>query len=73
MKYRNRRTGAVIDTSSRISGGDWEEVPVAPAQPKNEEKAESAAHEKVTASATKKTAAKTTAKKAAAKKSTGRK
>lgn len=27
MKYRNSRTGAVIDASCEISGGNWEPVP----------------------------------------------
>lgn len=26
MKYRNKRTGAVIDVESQISGKDWEKV-----------------------------------------------
>lgn len=26
MLYRNKRTGAVIETPCRISGGDWEPV-----------------------------------------------
>ncbi len=26
MKYRNERTGAVIETASVISGGDWKAV-----------------------------------------------
>ena len=26
MKYRNKRTGAVIDVSNKISGGEWEAV-----------------------------------------------
>lgn len=29
MKYRNTRTGAVIETSGKISGGDWQAVPAA--------------------------------------------
>lgn len=24
MKYRNRKTGCVIDIKSRLDGGDWE-------------------------------------------------
>lgn len=30
MKYRNKRTGAVIDTLVNIRGEDWEEIPIAP-------------------------------------------
>lgn len=26
MKYRNKRTGAIIDAKSQISGNDWEKV-----------------------------------------------
>lgn len=26
MKYRNKRTGAVIDVESQISGKDWEKA-----------------------------------------------
>lgn len=26
MRYRNKRTGIVIDIESELSGGDWEEV-----------------------------------------------
>lgn len=26
MKYKNKRTGAVIDVRSQISGRDWEKV-----------------------------------------------
>ena len=26
MQYRNKKTGAVIETPCRISGGDWEPV-----------------------------------------------
>ena len=25
-KYRNKKTGAVLETTCKISGGDWEEV-----------------------------------------------
>lgn len=71
MKYKNRRTGAVVNTSGKISGGDWEEIPVAPAQPKTEENAEP--EKKVTAPAVKKTPAKTATKKPAAKKTSSRK
>ena len=70
MKYKNRRTGAVINTSGKISGDDWEEIPVAPAQPEIKEKTET---EKKIAPTTKKTTARSTAKKAATKKATGRK
>ena len=27
MKYRNLRTGVEIETSGKISGGDWQEIP----------------------------------------------
>lgn len=63
MKYKNRKTGAVINTSGKISGGDWEQIPVAPAQ------SESAEPEKKEAVPVKKTAAK----KPATKKATVRK
>lgn len=70
MKYKNTRTGAVIDTSGKIKGGDWVEVPVAPAQPEIKEKKEP---EKKTAPAVKKTTARTTTKKPVAKKTSSRK
>ena len=70
MKYKNRRTGAVINTSGKISGGDWEEIPVAPPQPEIKEKTEP---EKKTAPPIKKTTARTAVKKTATKKTTGRK
>lgn len=25
-KYRNKKTGVILDTKCKISGGDWEEV-----------------------------------------------
>jgi len=31
MRYRNKRTGVVIDVRGKVSGGDWEEVKPAPA------------------------------------------
>lgn len=34
MKYINRKTGAVINTASAISGGDWEKAE----QPKKPER-----------------------------------
>lgn len=44
MKYRNKKTGAVIDTSTCVHGNDWEDITpssvpvskskVAPVQPK---------------------------------------
>lgn len=37
MKYRNKKTGAVIDVESNV-GGDWEPVK-APAAPKTEKAA----------------------------------
>lgn len=43
MKYLNKRTGAIIDSPSPISGGDWveydgkETVAKAPTETKNEE------------------------------------
>ena len=70
MKYKNRRTGAVINTSGKISGGDWEKVPVAPAQPETKENTEP---EKKVAPTTKKTTARSTAKKPTTKKATNRK
>jgi len=30
MKYRNRRTGAVIEIQSMLRGGDWEAVETRP-------------------------------------------
>ena len=30
MKYRNEKTGAVIETASVIQGGDWKQVDEAP-------------------------------------------
>lgn len=70
MKYKNTSTGAVIETSGKISGGDWVEVLVAPAQPKSEEKTEP---EKKTAPAVKKTTTRTTVKKPTVKKTSNRK
>lgn len=26
MKYRNRKTGAIIDVKSKISGGNWQAI-----------------------------------------------
>lgn len=37
MKYKNRKTGAVIDTASVISGGDWEKIEEVPETPKKVE------------------------------------
>nr|DAU43567.1 MAG TPA: hypothetical protein [Caudoviricetes sp.] len=34
MKYRNKKTGVVIDLKSNLSGGDWEEVKPTPKTPK---------------------------------------
>lgn len=35
MKYRNKKTGAVIDVNSKISGGNWVEIkPDSPPKPK---------------------------------------
>lgn len=38
MIYKNTKTGAVIETTAAVSGGDWQEVvpakPSAPAQEK---------------------------------------
>ena len=70
MKYRNTRTGAVIDASSKIAGGNWVEISVAPAQPKE---GTTETVKKETAVAAKKTTTKTTAKKPVAKKTTARK
>lgn len=36
MKYRNKKTGAIIDSPCFISGGDWVEV-----KPEKEEKKKS--------------------------------
>lgn len=36
MRYRNKRTGAVIETTSRISGGDWVEMVAATPEKKAE-------------------------------------
>lgn len=33
MKYRNKRTGSVIDIKSELSGGEWEEVKASPKPP----------------------------------------
>ena len=30
MKYKNTRTGAVLDSVSAISGEDWVEIPITP-------------------------------------------
>ncbi len=45
MQYRNKKTGAVIETPCRISGGDWEPVKsskTAKADKADKEKAEAA-------------------------------
>ncbi len=34
MKYRNKKTGTVIDIESRLSGELWEEVKLSPKAPK---------------------------------------
>ena len=73
MKYKNMRTGAVINTSGKISGGDWEEIPVAPAQSEVDTKTANEVQGKTSAPAVKKSAPKTTAKKPTAKKTTSRK
>ena len=37
MTYRNVKTGAVIETTAAVSGGDWQEVkPVGPPAPAQE-------------------------------------
>lgn len=33
MKYENKKTGAVIDIESKLSGGDWVEVKTSPSPP----------------------------------------
>lgn len=61
MRYKNIRTGAVIETSSQIRGGDWKEIAVKNTEEKAEEKAESG--EKAAPAKTQKiAAAKTTSK-----------
>lgn len=34
MRYRNKRTGIVIDIESKLSGGDWEEVKASSRSPR---------------------------------------
>lgn len=36
MRYRNKRTGAVIETTGKVSGGDWEEIVAVVAEKKAE-------------------------------------
>jgi len=33
MKYRNKRTGNVIDIKSKLSGDEWEEIKESPKPP----------------------------------------
>lgn len=40
MQYRNKKTGAVIETPCRISGGDWEPVKSSKTAKADKEKAE---------------------------------
>lgn len=48
MKYRNIKTGAVIDAYGTIKGNGWEEIPSSPAVPeKAKEPEEKAPVEKV--------------------------
>lgn len=61
MIYRNKKTGAVIDVSSKLNGGDWE----ADAELHKEES--KASEQKTKESATKKAASKTPARKKAVK------
>lgn len=42
MQYRNKKTGAVIETPCRISGGDWEPVKASKTTKADKEKAEAA-------------------------------
>ena len=42
MQYRNKKTGAVIETPCRISGGDWEPVKSSKTAKSDKEKAEAA-------------------------------
>lgn len=42
MQYRNKKTGAVIETPCRISGGDWEPVKLSKTAKADKEKAEAA-------------------------------
>lgn len=41
MKYKNIRTGAVIETSSQICGGEWKEIVVKKTETGTEKVAES--------------------------------
>lgn len=36
MRYRNKRTGAVIETTGKVSGGDWEEIVAVVAEKKTD-------------------------------------
>lgn len=40
MEYRNKTTGALISTNCAISGGDWEPVKPAAAQPEETDPAD---------------------------------
>ena len=60
----------MINTSGKISGGDWEEIPVAPAQSETEKNTEP---EKKVAPTAKKTTERSTAKNPTTKKATNRK
>lgn len=42
MQYRNKKTGAVIETPCRISGGDWEPVKSSKTAKADKEKVEAA-------------------------------
>ena len=42
MQYRNKKTGAVIETPCRISGGDWEPVKSSKTAKADKAKAEAA-------------------------------
>lgn len=37
MKYRNIKTGAMIETRSEIIGGDWQEIPAVAVSPSQKE------------------------------------
>jgi len=67
MKYKNMRTGAVIETTGRIHGGDWREIPAVAEKTAPPVENEKAAEQKKTAP-TKKPAQKTAAKTKAVKK-----
>lgn len=34
MRYKNRKTGAIIEIESKLTGGDWEEVKTSSKSPR---------------------------------------